>query len=158
MRNYDYKKDYKIANRTEHEVAQLIQFANRGKVRRIEHNNDNKFDLKVTFLDGTKITIEIKEDFTCQRTGNVGLEYECRGKASGISVSQADVYLYKIHEPSGEITFWMIKTETLKKLIESQAFHRIVVGGDAGSNSKNYLFKLDVIKRNAELYHRKVAA
>jgi hypothetical protein len=33
-------------------------------------------------------------------------------------------------------------------MIEDELYHRIVVGGDPGSNSKNYLFKLKVIMDN----------
>ncbi len=43
---------------------------------------------------------------------------------------------------------YIIKTELLKQMIADKLYHRIVVGGDVGSNSKNYLFKLQVVVEN----------
>lgn len=158
MANYDFKKDHKIAVKTEEEIAKMLQDANPGKIKRIQFNHDNRYDLGVLLTNGEFLTIEIKEDFTCARTGNVGLEYQCRGRASGISVSKADLYCYKVHEPSGDIAYYIIETKTLKTMIKGNLFDRVVTGGDPGSDSKNYLFKLDVFKKHAELYHRKKGA
>lgn len=154
MGNYEFKKDHKIAVKTEQEVANLLMKANKAKIKRIQFNDDNRYDLGILTMDDQFITVEIKEDFTCEETGNVGVEFECRGKASGISVSRADLYMYKIHEPNGDISFYIMETKTLKALIRAEKYHRIVTGGDEGSNSKNYLFKLETFKKNAELYHR----
>lgn len=153
MPKYDFRADHPIARKTEQEVAQLLMKANRFKIKQIEENHDNRFDLKITLADGDIITVEIKEDFTCRRTGNVGLEFECRGRDSGIRVSQADVYLYKLHQPNGKIGFYIIETASLKAMICDKKYHRIVTGGDPGSDSKNYLFKLEVFKKHARLYH-----
>lgn len=157
INNYNFKADHKIAIKTEQEVADLIMKSNKHKIVSIEFNDDNRYDLKVVLKDGDVLTVEIKEDFTCRKTGNVGLEFECRGRASGISVSQADVYLYKLHEPNGDIGFYIVETETLKKMIKDKIYSRIVTGGDPGSDSKNYLFKLTEFKKNARLYHRRAA-
>lgn len=144
--NYNYHEDFKLARVCEQEVADIICANQQCKL--IHRGKDNKYDLKFE-KDGKYTTVEVKEDFTCERTGNVGLEFSCRGKDSGISVSQADFYCYKIHEPSGYINFYLIRTDNLKRLIVDKSYFRIVNGGDLGSNSLNYLFKLDVIKRYA---------
>jgi hypothetical protein len=106
------------------------------------------FDVRMAFPSGKEVDIEIKEDFSCERTGNVGVEVESWGRPSGLSVSKADFYLYKVHQPDGTKRVYIIRTEKLKKMIEDELYHRIVVGGDPGSNSKNYLFKLKVIMDN----------
>lgn len=154
MPNYDFRKDHKVALKTEEEVAQLLMKNNGHKIQKIQMNNDNRYDLLVLKKDGGVITIEIKEDFTCERTGNVGLEFECRGRASGIAVSKADLYLYKIHQPNGDVGYYIIETSELKRLIREKKYFKIVTGGDEGSNSKNYLFKLSVFQENSELYHK----
>jgi hypothetical protein len=154
MGHYDFKKDHKIAVKTEQFIADLIMKANKGKIKSIQINDDNRYDLGILTLGGEFIKVEIKEDFTCQETGNVGVEFECRGKASGIAVSQADLYCYRIHEPNGDISIRLIETKALKNLIRQSKYHRIVTGGDEGSNSKNYLFKLSVFKDNSQLYYR----
>jgi len=143
MPNYDFRKDLPIAQETEREVAKIL--SDKG-AEIIEFNNDNKYDIKIKWK-GQEKTVEVKEDFTCQRTGNVGLEFSCRGKDSGIACSKADFYVYKIHEPGNTIHIYMMKTADLKKLIENKFYHRIVNGGDPGSNSINYLFFLKYIKQ-----------
>jgi hypothetical protein len=157
MGNYNFKEDHKIALKTEALIAKLLMKANPGKIKSIQHNDDNRYDLGILTHSGDFIKVEIKEDFTCQETGNVGVEFECRGRASGISVSQADLYCYRIHEPNGDITVYLIESKALKQMIKSELYHRIVTGGDEGSNSKNYLFKLDVFKKHGQLYYRERA-
>lgn len=36
-----------------------------------------------------RLTLEIKSDYIVQQSGNVAIEYECRGKPSGISTTKA---------------------------------------------------------------------
>jgi hypothetical protein len=68
-------------------------------------------------------------------TGNIFIEFSCRGKDSGVKVTQADwfVYYYKF---LGEL--WLIKVGELKDLITNNNF-KVGVGGDPGSNSSGYL-------------------
>jgi hypothetical protein len=144
--NYDFDLDLPIAKKTEKQVAQFL-VDNAGMTFLGECDN-NAYDLQMQSNDGRIVTIEVKEDFTCQRTGNVGVEYECRGKPSGISVSKADLYLYKVHQPNLRKGLYVISTKKLKKMIDDGLYHRVVNGGDPGSNSMNYLFTLEVIQDN----------
>ncbi len=138
----DFKGDLQRANVTEKEIATIIESA--WACKAIEFRNDNKYDIK--FQDSTDtFTVEVKEDFTCKRTGNIGVEYSCRGKDSGIRVSQADYYCYRAHTEDGTIDLLM-ETKNIKRLIENKVYHRTVNGGDTGSNSLNYLFHLSDIK------------
>jgi len=86
---------------------------------------------------------ELKEDFACEKYGNVAVEYECRGKPSGISNTEAELYFYKIHSPTG-IIYHVCSVEQIKKFIEEKKYHRIANGGDIGSNTMMYLFRLSV--------------
>jgi hypothetical protein len=140
MPNYDFKKDLPIAIATEEEIAEELIATYKAEI--LERSNHKLYDLMVK-MDGRYWSIEIKEDFTCEKTGNVGLEYECSGKPSGINVTTADFYIYKIHRPS-EIVYFAIATRRLKEMINKKMYFRIVNGGDAGSNSMNYLFKYEV--------------
>lgn len=144
--NYDFRKDFPIARKTEAQIAQYL--SDKQNMKFLGECNNSDYDIRMETPSGKKITIEIKEDFSCARTGNVGVEYECRGRASGIEVSKADFYIYKVHQPDGKKGVYVIQTPQLKKLIEDREYFRTVVGGDPGSFSKNYLFKLDVIKNN----------
>ena len=148
MGTYNFEHDLKTANNTEKQIKELLESLG---YLFVEYCHNNKYDIVMTNKQGEKNTFEVKEDFACERTGNVGVEYECRGKPSGIASSVADFYIYKIHEPSSETKAYCIRTAKLKKLIEDDMFFRTVSGGDVGSNTKCYLFKLKVIKDNFEL-------
>ena len=141
MPNYNFRKDLPIAKETEKEVAGLIEKVYGAEI--IGFENTNKYDFSAR-INGKEYTFEVKEDFTCEKTGNIGLEFGCRGKPSGIETSQADFYIYKIHTKDFGIQYVIHKVDTLKTLIENKAYFRIVNGGDIGSNSMNYLFKYDV--------------
>lgn|SRR5574337_1405642 len=144
--NYDFKKDFSIAIETENEVSRnLLSFYG---LRTTETCDDNRYDLKVINPAGNVFTVEVKEDFTCERTGNVGVEFKCRGKPSGISVSKADVYIYKLHTKLG-IQFYMINTSKIKDMVGKHLYKKIVMGGDPNSGSMNYIFDLRVFAKNA---------
>ena len=143
MGEYDFNKDLPVAKRTEKQISDYL--VSEG-FRLIEECNNSDYDLRMQRPCGEIFTIEVKEDFMCERTGNVAVEHYCRGKPSGISVSKADIYVYKVHEPNGQKNIYAIKTSKLKRMIEDKLYDRDVTGGDEGSNSKNYLFRLDVIK------------
>lgn len=140
MPNYDFNTDLPIAQTTEREIANIIAKTYNGKI--IEYRHDNQYDIKAV-INGKAFTFEVKEDFSCARTGNVGVEFECRGFASGIAVSKADFYIYKIHTYNSTKVF-IFKTAAIKRMIANNEYFRIVNGGDVGSNSMNYLFKYDV--------------
>jgi hypothetical protein len=142
--NYNFRLDLPIAQKTEKQIAKFLLNKFVGLVYVGDCDNadyDLKFDLK-----GNVFTVEVKEDFTCYKTENIGVEYSCRGKDSGIRNTKATYYLYKIHEPNGVISLYWIKTKALKKMIADGQYHRTVNGGDEGSNTKCYLFFLSTVK------------
>lgn len=143
---YDVTIDKPIADKTEKEISEM--FYRQYGWKTVSINKDFMYDLLLE-KNGRKIKLEIKEDFTCYRTGNVGLEFHCRGRLSGISVSQASHYLFKVHTRKG-LLYLLIKTERLKQMIEENKFHRIVTGGDPQSDSKSYLFSLGVMIKNSK--------
>lgn len=147
MANYDFKKDLPVAVETEKEAATLLERLYGAKI--IDFCNSNKYDI-LAEIQNRKYSFEIKEDFMSWKTGNVALEFECRGKPSGIEISQADFYIYKIHGKKG-IRFYLFKTNSLKKMVDRKEFFRVVNGGDEGSNSMNYLFKYETFIKHGVL-------
>jgi hypothetical protein len=95
-------------------------------------------------------TVEVKESFKSQLTGNVPIEFQQWGRSTGIAQTQADFWIEKIHEPNGRITFTMMKTSDLKKMIADKKYFRVAEGGDPGSESKVYLFKVDVFRQHGK--------
>ena len=143
MPNYDFKSDLQVAEQTEQQIADFLYEYG---WQTVERNNDYRYDLLAVNEEGVEATFEIKEDFTCRKTGNVGLEFECRGKPSGIATSKADYYIYKLHEPDGRLSLYINSTDEVKKMVKNKRYFKIVCGGDPGSNSMNYLFKLNTFK------------
>lgn len=84
----------------------------------MKHNNDFRYDLEVGQIKENELTsiiqgkkIEVKTDLQAYETGNVYVEYESRGKPSGIATSQSDYYCFVISKD----TFIFISSEELKK-------------------------------------------
>lgn len=149
MPNYNFSQDWKVARQTEKEVARWLE-KNRGMTLLDECDN-NEYDIRMRTPGGISVKIEVKEDFTCEKTGNIGLEYECRGRPSGIAVTHASMYIYKVHRPDGKKGLYAVPVDVLKGMVDNKQYHRIVSGGDPGSNSMNYLFKLEEIEKNFSL-------
>lgn len=149
MANYDFKKDLILGVKGERVVKEFLESLG-GKF--IESNNDNKFDLK--FLkNNEEITYEIKTDVFCsptRDTGNICIEYQCRGKASGISVTEAKWFVtYFKHFNQ----LWFIRTEDLKKLISENNFRTFSQGGDINSNTCGYLINRENYKEYFNIYN-----
>jgi hypothetical protein len=137
MANLDFKTDLKLGNDGEDVI---INFLESKGCSYVDSNNDNKYDLKM-ITKGVETTYEIKTDVfiaPIYDTGNIFIEYESRGKSSGISVTQADwfvTYFKYLKE------IWFIKSETLKQLISENNFPIFYDAGDVGSATHGYLIK-----------------
>ena len=90
--------------------------------------------------------LEIKTDKICQRTGNIFVEFESRGKDSGLATTTAVYWVYCLwSEVRKEQTYVFIPTRRLKKLIK-QGNYKEMRGGDNWT-SKGYLIpKEDLLK------------
>ena len=143
---YNREKDYSDSKGSEEEVKKFFE-ANGHKF--IAWGRDWKWDIKFENKTNHAIwTAEVKESFESQRTGNVAIEFEKNGRPTSIQQTESKYWIEKIHEPEGSITFVMLLTTKLKEMIENELYHRIATGGDPGTGSKVYLFKIDVIKKN----------
>jgi len=103
----------------------------------MKYNNDFRHDLEVgqmkelalgVILTGSKI--EVKSDAIAKKTGNVFVEYQSRGKKSGIATSEADYYAFEIDN-----TYILISTEKLSKACRKYiGTNRDVLGGDSNTS------------------------
>ena len=87
----------------------------------MEYNGDFRYDLKVghrgerylaAVLEGA--TIEVKSDSWMARTGNIAIEFESRGKPSGLAVTEADYWCFIFDSEDEKRSFIMVDTEKLK--------------------------------------------
>ena len=148
MANYDFGKDLVNAKKTENDISTKLVDWLKDKVdisvTLLEESDHSRYDLKYD-IGGVIKTFEVKEDFMCKSTGNVAVEFHSRGKDSGIAVTEADFYVYRIHQNDGVFDYIMPVKE-LKRIIDEEKYFRVVNGGDVGSNTHCYLFKLNEIQ------------
>ena len=83
---------------------------------------------------------ELKTDRMAHKTGNVYVEFQSRGKDSGIKVSNAGTWIFKIVSAKDTHLFSIqIPLSRLKKLVSKD--YRVVPGGD-NLTSRGYLVPL----------------
>jgi len=86
-------------------------------------NNDFKYDLQIGQIAEKKLAdifqnkkIEVKYDKIASRTGNIAIEYESRGKPSGITITEAEYYCYVIADTKCDDIYLLIAVDKLKKV------------------------------------------
>jgi len=114
----------------------------------MKHNNNFKYDLEVgqvaenwlaEILQGKKI--EVKRDLQAHKTSNIFVEYESRGKASGLATSEADYYCYFLSDDH----FVIIKAKRFKQICRSfLKTNRDIRGGDSDT-SKGILLPINCL-------------
>lgn len=146
MANLHFKSDLILGNEGE---KTLIDFLTKNNGIYLNSNNDNQYDIKM-LIKGQERTYEIKTDVKCAPafdTGNLFIEFESRGKLSGISVTKADwfvTYFKYLKE------IWFIKSEDLRLLIKENSFPVFRNAGDIGSATHGYLINR---KKYKEKFH-----
>ena len=103
----------------------------------MEYCSDFRYDLKLGNIKEEELAeifankkIEVKYDQLSLKTGNIFVEYESRGKKSGISKSEAEYYCYAFGN-----TFHLVKTQDLKDRCRKYlCTSRDTYGGDNNSS------------------------
>lgn len=114
-------------------------------------NSDFRFDLAIGQTYETQLSellgkkIEVKRDFKALETGNIFVEYESRGKRSGIATSEAEWWCYWLSEKH----FVMVEKDELKELCRKYLnTNRDVKGGDSNTSKGILLPTIDFLKKN----------
>lgn len=128
---YDFKKDIVTGEKGQELVRKFLE--NQGMTFLEECNNSN-YDLKMSGSKGV-FTFEIKTDVYPKDTGNMVIEFESRGKASGINVTQADYFIY--YFPAFN-ELWIAKVSKLKHFVKNNKLKIFEQAGDKGSNTRLY--------------------
>jgi hypothetical protein len=117
------------------------------------YNSDFKYDLQIGQNYETLLyellgkRIEVKRDFKCLETGNIFIEYESRGKKSGIATSEAEWWCYWLSD------FHLVLIELDKLKIICRQYlntNRDVRGGDMNT-SKGILLPVKTLFENTIL-------
>lgn len=112
---------------------------------KMEYSNDFRYDLKLGQIKEKELgdilndkSIEVKTDLKAAETGSVFVEYESRGKPSGISKTEADYYCFVVSKDS----FILIKTEKLKEKCRKFLNTNLDLNGGDNNTSKGILLPL----------------
>tara|TARA_R110000796_G_scaffold11198_4_gene37359 strand:- start:6429 stop:6884 length:456 start_codon:yes stop_codon:yes gene_type:complete len=135
MAEYNFNKDIILGEKGEDQVIKDLTTLG---CTLITKNEDNKFDF-IMEKNGNQVMYEVKTDVYCRPendTANMFIEFECRGKESGIMVTKAKWFV-TYYKHLNEI--WYIKTNELKKIINENEFPITEFSGDANSNTKGWL-------------------
>jgi hypothetical protein len=106
--------------------------------QRVDFNSDFRHDLEVGQLSEKFLadllensTIEVKRDFLAGKTGNVFVEFESRGKPSGIATSTADYWAFVLDDDRV-----VMLPRGLLKVMAREAFEagRLATGGDSNTS------------------------
>jgi hypothetical protein len=117
---------------------------------RMSGGADSRFDINL--LEG-KIsenelfnilqTVEVKKDFKTHQTGNIAVEYESRGKPSGIVTTEAKWWAFVLVNKNLEITMIILfKTENLKSVCREYLNTKRDVNGGDNDTSRMILLPL----------------
>lgn len=138
--HYNFKKDLVDGHSAELEVAERLMALLDIPSEDIERCFSKGYDLKIISKGWT---FEVKNDLMAHQTGNVAIEYESRGKPTALGATTADFWVYKF---AGR--FFAFRTATLKrKLFVEKQYFKAVSGGDAGSNTKMFLVKMEELMK-----------
>lgn len=104
----------------------------------MDYNSDFRYDLETGILDGetwfhellTNKKVEVKYDKLGHKTGNIYIEYESRGKPSGIAITKADFYAYRISNSHLIVIEVSELKSKLKHLVSIGKARANVKGGD----------------------------
>ena len=132
-----FEKNLKQGHKYELEALKYLDYD------RYEHDTQyrKEYDL-IIYKDGQPIKIEIKSDRQASHTNNLAIEYECNRQPSGISVTEADYWIYFIVFEDHEECY-KIPIEDLKNIVKTC---RKVSGGD-GNRSKMYLVRKSLVAK-----------
>ena len=115
--NSDYRYDLLVGKEAEKYVAKLLSMP--------------KFNAK----------IEVKNDKMYTKTGNIFCEFESKGKPSGISITEAEVYAIVLED-----IVILKKTEDLKKIMKKKyKEYGHVKGGDSNTSKGILLTTNDIM-------------
>jgi hypothetical protein len=123
-----WKDDLKFGHVYERRALDFFKYEN------FSFNDTGAYDILLDKL----VKIEVKADRLAYATGNLAVEYECRGKPSAISITEAQYHIFFVINRNADDDVYIIPTEHLKRMVKGC---KIVYGGDR-NESCMYLLPL----------------
>ena len=119
-------------------------------LRFIKYNDDSAFDILFENDEYDVVTYEVKTDLFEKNmdeggTGNMAIEYKCRGKKSGIRKTKALYFAYYLPNVRDK-QLWVISVKNLKELLKDCVSKR-VSGGETYYDSDEKVTRCFLIDR-----------
>ena len=113
-------------------------------------NNDNRFDIDLSYgqvyekqiadlLQNKTIEVKSERDLW-KKTNNIVIEFESRGKPSGIAVTKADFWFHNLVDKGEIVAILAFPVSVLKRYISGNSL-KVIAGGD-DKTSKLYVINL----------------
>lgn len=141
-----FEEDLKEWRTVELEVAKRLIDSN---TKHVEFAPDRKFtdwDFKITNYQWEEKSYEVKHDIVSDTSNNVGFEFSCNRKPSGIYISKADCIIYKLGDK-----YYCTDRARLLVWLTSYVKKRIKPWGDNKSALLYIVEKNDFIKFSKEI-------
>lgn len=119
----------------------MTRYNNVTQMEQKKNNYTNKFDIDLEkgiqmeetlkeFFEGKRIEVK-SERHIWERTGNHFVEYECRGKPSGIAVTEAEFWaLMLVREDETLVMTYIVPIERMKALARKHWKNKTIGGDD----------------------------
>ena len=125
-------------------------------LRFVKFNDNSAFDILFEDDERNVVTYEVKTDLFEKNideggTGNMAIEYKCRGKKSGIRKTKAMYFVYYIPKIRDK-QLWVISVKNLKELLKNCVSKR-VSGGETYYDSDEKVAKCFLIDRYRYIKH-----
>jgi|TARA_R110002012_G_scaffold179021_2_gene344442 hypothetical protein len=120
-----------------------MEAAEKLKEYQVKNNKNNKFDIDLDFgvkyenslakiLAIGKVEVKTERD-KWKETGNIAIELTCRGKDSGIKVTEAEWWAHILSWKGNIKSVILLPVDELKRIVKNSVRYRngrIVMGGD----------------------------
>ena len=163
MAEYNFNQDIDVGERGE--LVLINEFEKKGLLF-LNDNKNNKYDIKMKLPSGGETTLEVKTDVWCapgryldlpfgriwteaKDSGNLFIEFQSRNKPSGVTVTQADTFIY--YFPFFK-EYWSISVNKLRTLIKENNFRETKDSGDPDSDTRGYLIPREQHKKEFKVF------
>jgi len=132
-----FENDLTTGERAQNYIISLLK--NEYKDIRSSKGSVKEYDL----ISSSGYSAEVKFDIMSKETGNIGIEYKCNQKPSGISATTAVEWIHIFY--AGEWMYLRIATKTLQNFLKSNWNHLTkAIGGD-GDRAELFIIPVDTI-------------
>ena len=146
--NDDFDKDLADGQKGEEAVRHFVETVM--EIQFVKYNDDKSFDIFFQNEGYHPVTFEVKTDYWEKDwnkggSGNMAIEYKCRGKKSGIRKTKAMYFAYYIPNVRDK-QLWVISVKNLKEVLKTCVSKR-VSGGETYYDSDEKVTRCYLIDR-----------